>query len=264
MARTTGTREWAPHSDNCATGCEHNCKYCYARYDAVRRWKRVPASAWTTPVLRTKSLKEKKKKLDGAVMFPTQHDITPSLLGACMKMIDKHLKAGNRLLIVSKPHLYCIDAITEMVPDELKDQILFRFTIGSAKDEVLSFWEPGAPCFGERAASLKMAQRRGFETSVSSEPLLSPTVDDALALVAHLEPHVTQSIWIGMLNKAGSRVEIEGPEEQAELDRVLRGQTVENVRAIYEALKDQPLIRWKDSYKEALGLDAAEESELAD
>jgi hypothetical protein len=217
-------------------------------------------------VLRSKSLKERKKKLDGAVMFPTQHDITPSLLSACMKTIEKHLAAGNRLLIVSKPHLYCIDAVTEMVPDKLKDRILFRFTIGSYKDDILSFWEPGAPCFGERVASLKMARRRGFETSVSAEPLLSPTVNDVRMLVKHLEPHVTQSIWIGMLNKAGSRVEINGPEDQIELDKVLRGQTVENVRAIYEALKDHPLIRWKDSYKEALGLVSAEaaESELVE
>lgn len=40
--------------------------------------------------------------------------------------------------------------------------------------------------------------------------------------------------------------------------RVKGGQTPERIRAIYEALKEHPKIRWKDSYRRVLGLPLAE------
>jgi len=34
--RRTGTREWSQHSANLFLGCEHDCRYCYARCSALR------------------------------------------------------------------------------------------------------------------------------------------------------------------------------------------------------------------------------------
>jgi hypothetical protein len=40
------------------------------------------------------------------------------------------------------------------------------------------------------------------------------------------------------------------------------GQADDKVRAIYAALKDEPKVRWKDSYKQVLGLALADEAGL--
>ncbi|MHC4501824.1 MAG: radical SAM family protein [Planctomycetota bacterium] len=258
--RLTGTREWAPNSDNCAVGCEHNCRYCYARYNAVHRFKRVRADHWPHPRIDLARTTKKRKRLKGAVMFPTQHDITPKTLQACMTVIELNLRAGNRMLIVSKPHLYCIHRIMWNF-HQWRDMILFRFTIGTTKDEILRFWEPGAPCYDERRACLELAWEKEWQTSVSAEPLLLPTVEHARALVADLEGVVSQSIWIGTLNKASQRIVHDTGDVAMRLQPILDGQTKDNMRAIYEALKDHPLVRWKDSYKKLLGLTEQECSE---
>jgi len=258
--RLTGTREWAPNSDNCALGCEHNCRYCYARYNAVVRFKRVRAKDWPVSRPDLERVVKPRKKLKGAVMFPTQHDITPKLLQPCLQVIGAHLRAGNRLLIVSKPHLYCIYRLMQRLGD-FRDQVLFRFTIGTMDDNVLRFWEPGAPCYDERRACLELAHARGWKTSVSVEPFLTPGVVDAKALFYNLEDIVTHSIWIGTLNKASQRIVHESADVVMRLQPILDGQTKDNMRAIYEALKDHPLVRWKDSYKQMLGLSEQECSE---
>ena len=43
--------------------------------------------------------------------------------------------------------------------------------------------------------------------------------------------------------------------DPAAIARVKAGQTPEEMRVVYRALKDHPQIRWKDSYKRVLGLD---------
>ena len=79
-----------------------------------------------------------------------------------------------------------------------KEQLLFRFTIGSALDEVLSFWEPGAPVFAERLAALELAWANGYQTSVSCEPMLDGHID---AVIHQVEPFVTDAIWLGKANR---------------------------------------------------------------
>lgn len=81
--------------------------------------------------------------------------------------------AGNEILFVSKPHLEYILAIYYEFED-YKNNILFRFTIGSVNDETLHFWEPGAASFDERIASLKFAYDTGYQTSISCSPTHHP------------------------------------------------------------------------------------------
>jgi hypothetical protein len=82
---------------------------------------------------------------------------------------------------------------------------------------------------------------------------------DAVGLFRDLAPFVTDSIWIGMMNQIRRRA---AGADEAEIRRIEQGQTVEAVRAIYAALKHERLVRWKDSYKQALWLEMATEAGL--
>ncbi len=251
----TGTREWSAHSVNCISGCSNGCLYCYGRSQALR-FKRIKVGVdWIAEQVREKAVKQNRYKKEGTIMFPTTHDITENNLGACRTVLKKLLKAGNQVLIVSKPSLECVGDLTRVL-DEFKDQILFRFTIGALDDRILKFWEPNATSFSERRGALRIANARGFQTSVSCEPLLEP--ENVQELVNELDPYVTDTIWIGCANKLPQRTAwCEGlPGLAEEIARIHAGQEPERIREIYELLKDNPKIRWKDSYKKVLGMKA--------
>ena len=192
-------------------------------------------------------------------MFPSSHDITSNNLGACLSVLDKLLHAGNKVLIVSKPHYTCIKKICS-VEREYRDQIIFRFTIGAFDDTILSYWEPNAPVYDERKAALRYAHGKGFQTSVSVEPMLDSTNIDAL--ISDLLPYVTHSIWIGTLNHL-ERLE-KGADaclKQA-IDTIRQGQTDSIIKALYERHKDNPMIRWKKEIKKIVGIPVSTQNGL--
>ncbi len=76
MTTKTGTKEWAEVNINIQNGCEHNCRYCYARHNAVKRFKTLTARQWANPVINQKKVDAKYPKHQGTVMFPSSHDIT--------------------------------------------------------------------------------------------------------------------------------------------------------------------------------------------
>jgi hypothetical protein len=101
-----GTREWSDSSCNICIGCSHGCLYCYARsfrarFDAAVQ---VPGN-WEHQELRPESKLGTDKKGAGVVMFPTTHDLTPEFLPEAATTIRNLLNGGNRVLVVSKPHL---------------------------------------------------------------------------------------------------------------------------------------------------------------
>jgi len=258
MARVTGTREWAKYNENVIKGCSHDCWYCYAKEMAVR-FKRKTVETWKDmePV---KLLEAEVKKRDGRIMFPTTHDITPETLDVCMDFMLFNLRLGNELLVVSKPHLNCIKLITDRCM-EYKDQILFRFTIGSPHNEVLKMWEPGAPSLVERLAALEVAFNKGYATSVSCEPMLSSN-EDMLLLVRIMNPIVTDSIWLGKMNKVRNRLSVNGAPDDIlkAADKLMEGQSDDLIIELYDTLKDNPKIKWKDSIKEVVGLPSQDEA----
>ncbi|NQT12908.1 MAG: hypothetical protein HQ582_09165 [Planctomycetes bacterium] len=254
----SGTKEWSVASVNCVNGCSHNCRYCYARYNAVERFGRISAEDWPTMQVRPHDVRKPRKKHDGRVMFPSTHDITPKVLVACTTVLEKLLVAGNDVLIVSKPHLECIEHLCRYLA-RYRSQVLFRFTVGALSESILAYWEPGAPSFEERLACLRYARKQGYETSVSCEPLLEP--ERIVELVKTLSPHVSDTIWIGMLNSINSRV-VAGT-SAAEIARIREWQNVKDrVLRVYHELKDLPYIRWKESYKKVLGLELAKAAGL--
>jgi len=249
--RISGTREWSTASANCQRGCSHDCRYCYAKERAVRRFGQMTEVEWTHPTIREAEIRKRWKHIDGTIMFPTAHDLLPEFIPQYLVYLRGMLSAGNRVLIVSKPHLPVIEALCRDLA-AWKPQILFRFTIGAADDRILKYWEPGAPAFDERLASLRHAHAAGYATSVSMEPMLD--VPNAPYLVQTLSPFAADSIWLGKMNKIRDRVIVQYPGDQAEVDRIRAGQSDAAIRELYAALRDHPLVRWKESIKDVLGL----------
>lgn len=254
VVRPTGTREWSQHSCNIQNGCGHRCRYCYARANALRFGRITSQKQWGTTYhhVRPRDVSRKRTQLDGRVMFPTAHDIEPKFIGPCIQVLRNLLAAENEVLIVSKPHGMCIVKLCEELR-EFRDQITFRFSIGATdKTGILAYWEPGAPAYHERVGAMSFAYSRGFRTSVSCEPFLD-TPSNAATLYRLLEPVVTDTIWFGKLNQIRKRCLDASEDAIAEIE--VR-QTDEAVEQVYRSLKDEPKVRWKDSYTKALGLPA--------
>ena len=138
--KRTGTKEWAGKSLNLIFGCRHNCRYCYSKAD---RFNKTPKCQWACEQIRFDKLTSKVGRSKKLIMFPSVHDIHPIHLHQNIYFLRKILMSKNNVLIVTKPHLQCIETICKEF-EEYKSQILFRFTIGSKNDEVLKFWEPSA------------------------------------------------------------------------------------------------------------------------
>lgn len=254
----TGFREWTKYSVNCCSGCSNDCRYCYAKGMAIR-FRQLKMDEWPLERVRQKDVDKKQKLYDGRVMFPSSHDITAGNIDACMVVIEKLLSVGNELLIVSKPRLACIQEVCGSF-EAFKDKIIFRFTIGALDNEILSFWEPNASAYEERKDSLKYAFEAGFETSVSVEPMLC--ADSVVELVKDLEKFVTNSIWIGKMNHLKKNISLVDDEIRKAVQVIEDGQRDENIVKIYGELKNNPLVRWKDSIKKVVGIELPGEAGL--
>ena len=255
--RISGNKEWAVHNVNCITGCEHNCRYCYARYNAVKRFKLTTEEEWPVPQVREHDVKKKRHKKEGTIMFPTTHDITPAVVEPCLEVLNKLLEAGNDVLIVSKPHIEVMIILCHAL-SEYKEKILFRFTIGAIDDIILGYWEPNAPKFVERLACLRYAFEHGFKTSVSIEPMLD--ADHIIELCDQLEPFVTDAIWIGKMDKIDQRVLNVEEKDMHYVIAIQDGQTDAKIKAIFKSLHNRSKIKWKEPIKEVVGLPLSEEA----
>lgn len=250
----TGTKEWAESNFNFIRGCQHGCLYCFSKAFAVR-FKRLRPSDWEHAVVNHGKLHGHFSKREGRVMFPSAHDIHPDNLKECLKVIDYLLSAGNELLIVSKAHFSCFEAICKEF-NYRRDKIHFRITIGSADNEVLRYWEPGAPSFDDRLRSLCRASLSGYATSVSCEPMLDEHIE---AVIDRTRLFVSDSIWLGKANRLKTTMKMNGhtsPEDIKRMNDLLKLQSDWNIFKLYDRYKDDPLIRWKDSIKKVVGLPA--------
>lgn len=252
MMAKFGTKEWAEVNKNILIGCPHLCKYCFSKYDAVKRFKRVKEEDWANCKLNEKAFNEKPKKIKGRIMFPTTHDLPFNYYTEIRDYLEKWLEVGNDILIVSKPSYKTILNLCLDLRD-YKDQIVFRFTIGSTNNDTLRFWEPGAPLFAERLHALEHAYEAGFKTSVSCEPFLD---DSICEMVDVLYPYITNSIWIGIMNFINQRVDTTSWTEGEMKFR----KTLDEIYAqgfidfLYTCFQDNPKVRWKDSIKKMLNL----------
>ena len=251
MKRISGTKEWSVESVNFIRGCQSACRYCFARHREVVRFKRIKEEDWPNMVLREKEVTKKRKKVNGRIMIPTSHDIFPDFIRPAITVLENLLKAGNEVLIVTKPSYYCVSLLCDHLED-YKDKILFRFTIGCMQDSILKYWEPGAPSFPERMKSLIAAFKLGFKTSVSSEPLLDTT--HLWQFGELILPYITDAWWIGKMNHIATRVKIETAEDRERVGNIRFQKRGEEIFRIYNMFKDNPKVKWKESIKDVVGL----------
>ncbi len=251
--QVSGTAEWAPQNANFINGCSHNCKYCYAKAMAVR-FGRKTADNWKTEEVNLEKLRARRNQKEGYTMFPSSHDISPENLDYSIEFIGRLIETGNQVLVVTKPHFSVVESICKRFAGN-KDQILFRFTIGSCNTETLKFWEPFAPSFEERLSSLQYAFSMGFQTSVSCEPALDTHTEE---LVHILIPYVTDAIWIGLPNRLNGILKLNGANDFTTLKcaEVLRNtQSKEWVKDLYNTFQSNPKIKWKESIKKIIGIE---------
>jgi DNA repair photolyase len=178
-------------------------------------------------------------------MFPTTHDLHYEHVSWWGPFLRDLLERGNDVLIVSKPEYRAIHYICENFQN-FRDKIEFRFTIGTNDDKTAAYWEPGAPSPSDRFVCIARARAMGYKVSISMEPLLieqpKEMIDDLLM------GWIDGEIWIGCMNHYAFNPEI--PEEA----RQIKIQSRENMQKVYESLKDNPQIRWKDSVQELLNI----------
>lgn len=246
--RKNGTREWSEHSANLFLGCEHDCRYCYARCSALR-FKRIRfEDEWKKPISLHRCPKFA-RRVQGVIMFPTTHDVTPSNVHECEAYLESMLRYGNRVLVVSKMSptvAYCLARRLA----EWRAQLEFRVTVGTPCESTRRYWEPGAPSYGDRMEAAEALKERGFTVSFSVEPLLC-RLPQLKEMVEDMLP-TADSIWIGKLNKLRQRVRIETAEDEREAEWIERGQTDERVMEIVQAFLGDTVIRWKDSIREVM------------
>ncbi|MGV9141308.1 MAG: radical SAM protein [Promethearchaeota archaeon] len=198
---TKGTKEWAYKNLNFVRGCPYNCTYCYAKRMALRFGRIKNEKEWGEWELVPKKIKKGYRMLKNPTnlhtyMSPTSHDIFLAILPAAITIYKKVLKAGNTLLITTKPNPICIKKLCMGLMD-WKDQIMFRFTITSNSGKTLKTCEPYAPALTQRIKALKCARNVGFRTSVSVEPFLDY---DPVPLIDRIEKFVNDTIWIGPMS----------------------------------------------------------------
>jgi len=183
------------------------------------------------------------KKRKGRVMFPSSHDIVPEFKYECFKIIEKLLDAGNSILITSKPYYSIIKELCETFKD-YRNKIQFRFTITSLNNDLLNFWEEGAPTFEERLESLEYAFKTKFKTSVSIEPFLDK---DPIPLVKKLYPFISDTIWLGKMNY----IDVKNVQDREFefYDAIRKNYGIKNIQKIINKLKHSKKVRYKDSIK---------------
>jgi DNA repair photolyase len=254
-----GTQEWSERTVNVLKGCQHGCIYCYACAGNAGRFGKklgISPETWATDVRVDEGMLRRAMRpcrIPMKIMYPSTHDIHPDNLELHLQVIQSLLTHCERLLIVSKPHLPCIRAICREFREN-KDKILFRFSIGSADDAVLRFWEPGAPDFGERLACLRYAFLKDFKTSVSCEPMLDGNIE---AVVRACRPFVTDAIWLGKVSRLKSCLSLNHyntPEVLKETDRLITSQNDTRIMDLYGKYRRDRKIRYKKSIKQIVGI----------
>jgi len=247
-----GKNSWGGYICNFIKGCNHNCFYCFQKGHSVRVGKKTREN-WKNEVVNPDFINWDVKYYEDGFMFPQSHDITPQHLDENIIMIRKILTPGNKIFLVTKPHLECVKRICSEFYN-YRDTLHFCFTIGSTNSDTLKFWEPGGTSFEERLRCLKLGYSLGFKTSVSSEPLLDTNIDD---LVKKLTPFITHHIWIGKMNYPRQTLGMNGftndSETMERVEELIRFQTnPQIIRHYYEKYKDNHKVEWKENFRKEI------------
>ena len=251
----TGTRQWCDKGgeNNSVDGCRHACRYCYGfgmKAGLYGGKLGISPAAWLqeriNPAMTKRAMRQ--RRIIKNELYPSTHDITPPLIDHHIKVITSILPQCKRLLVVSKPHLVCVQAICKACRS-FQDRLIFRFTIGSADDSVLRYWEPGAPPYTERLESLEYAFREGFQTSVSGEPMVDGNIEQ---VILDCQPFVTHSFWIGKANNLRKWLAVTGqnsPTIVQAADTLIASQNDQRIEQLHQKYGAADLVKYKDSVR---------------
>ena len=82
--------------------------------------------------------------------------------------------------------------------------------------------------------------------------------DSTEELVKSLLPYITDSIWIGKANFLLRRLKMNGtddPETIRKAQELISMQSDEKIKILYKKLKDNKMIKWKESIKKIVDLE---------
>lgn len=170
---------------------------------------------WQTMNINHNALGKNYGKRSGMQMFPTSHDIVypadhaglnagelsmiEKNFNASMTILEKVLRAGNEVLLVSKMSLklarYLVKAFSGF-----KDLIIARLTVTTLDESLREYFEPNAPPINDRLDALRFLYNAGWNTSVSIEPCLER---DPAGLIDVVSSSVSGTIWLGGISFLG-------------------------------------------------------------
>jgi DNA repair photolyase len=191
------------YSFNCYVGCQHGCRYCYARF--MQRFH-PHAEEWghfvDVKVNATEALGRQLRRLKPGEVFTCSAcdgwqpvELQYGLTRECCRLL---LEAGFRLSILTKSKLVLRDL------DILADRdVRLAVTITTLDESWARIWEPRASPVSERVEILRQAKAAGLETAVMFGPLLPEIsdTDEALAgLFALAADADVDRIWTDTLN----------------------------------------------------------------
>jgi len=174
-------------------GCDYNCGYCYA--PALLRKTRAD---FAHPVMKYDKLEflvrleRQATKLRDAGYARNQ--VLLSFISDPYQHLNEIHQLTGRVIYTLKAHDFSVNILTKggnrSMADfyQLDSNDAYGITLTYLRDGDALTVEPGAARPAERIAALKEADRRGLQTWVSLEPLLSY---DAVAAIDRLAPYVS-------------------------------------------------------------------------
>ena len=199
----------ADYCINPYTGCEHGCKYCYARFMAKYTKHKEPWGDWVDVKINAPQILEKevKTKLKGRVYLSSVTDPYQPL--------EKKYQLTRKILKILTDHNFpvTIQTKSDLV---LRDLDILKknrgakvgFTITSLDDKVRRVFESSASPVENRFKALKSLKENGITTFAMIAPIL-PDLTDVAAVKKRLKGLVN-FIWEDTLNiKYGNWPDIE-------------------------------------------------------
>lgn len=263
-----GTHAWVRDGGeiNLFLGCQNDCVYCYARNIAYRMKRIDDYFQWVfqcinLDVLNAKIPIHKKESAKYDYMFQSTSDVQSPRQAGCitidyetpaLQKLKEIVEKGHRVLITTKPRLAQIQKVCDILYP-YRNQVTFRFTITSVDSRRLQIFERKASSFEERLGSIRYAYARGFNTSVSCEPLIDRSPEGVYNAVApYLSPFDAKqdigSFWVGLMKTKYMphsyirALNLEGP-----IETIHQQNKIFNVVNWFYKMNDKPNVRYKES-----------------
>jgi DNA repair photolyase len=191
------------YSFNCYVGCQHGCRYCYARFmqrfhPHAEEWGQFVDVKVNAPDVLARQLRRLKpgevftcSACDGWQPVDEHYQLTRE----CCRLL---LEAGFRLSILTKSKLVLRD-----LNIFANSNVRLAVTITTPDETWARIWEPRASSVQERVEILRQAKAAGLETAVMFGPLLPEIsdTDEALAgLFALAADAGVDRFWTDTLN----------------------------------------------------------------